>query len=191
MKTIKIAIAGLFLLVANATQAQVSINVNIGTPPAWGPAGYSEMEYYYLPDIEAYYDVRASQFIYFGRGKWVRTTYLPRQYRNYDLYGGYKVVLTDYHGRTPYVYFDRHKVKYYRGYHVHRKDLTNQDRFTDIMIVMTTEITNIMTNMINTMENTTNMTMMIIDTEVLEEDNIKLLSFNSKRVSKLLILSFF
>lgn len=117
MKTIKIAIAGLFLLVANATQAQVSINVNIGTPPAWGPAGYAEMEYYYLPDIEAYYDVRASQFIYFGGGRWVRTTYLPRQYRNYDLYGGYKVVLNDYHGRTPYVYFDRHRVKYYKGYH--------------------------------------------------------------------------
>ena len=117
MKTIKLAIAGLFLLVANATQAQVSINVNIGNPPAWGPAGYSEMEYYYLPDIEAYYDVRASQFIYYGRGKWVRTTYLPRQYRNYDLYGGYKVVLNDYHGRTPYVYFDRHKGKYHKGYH--------------------------------------------------------------------------
>ncbi|MFB3386841.1 hypothetical protein [Flavobacterium sp. LAR06] len=117
MKTIKIAIAGLFLLVANATQAQVSINVNIGTPPAWGPSGYAEMEYYYLPDIEAYYDVRASQFIYFGGGRWVRTTYLPRQYRNYDLYGGYKVVLNDYHGRTPYVYFDRHRTRYYKGYH--------------------------------------------------------------------------
>ncbi|QOG00873.1 hypothetical protein [Flavobacterium sp. MDT1-60] len=117
MKTIKIAIAGLFLLVANATQAQVSINVNIGAPPAWGPTGYAETEYYYLPDIEAYYDVRASQFIYFGDGRWVRTTYLPRQYRNYDLYGGYKVVLNDYHGRTPYTYFDRHRVRYYKGYH--------------------------------------------------------------------------
>ncbi|TCN55355.1 hypothetical protein D0809_17495 [Flavobacterium circumlabens] len=117
MKTIKIAIAGLFLLIANATNAQVSVNVNIGTAPEWGPSGYSEMEYYYLPDIEAYYDVRASQFIYFGGGRWVRTARLPRQYRNYDLYGGYKVVLTDYHGRTPYTYFDRHKVRYYKGYH--------------------------------------------------------------------------
>ncbi|WP_343586904.1 hypothetical protein [Flavobacterium sp.] len=117
MKTIKLAIAGLFLMLANATQAQVSINVNIGNPPAWGPVGYTEMEYYYLPDIEAYYDVRASQFIYFGGGRWVRASYLPRQYRNYDLYGGYKVVLTDYHGRTPYTYFDRHRVKYYKGYH--------------------------------------------------------------------------
>jgi hypothetical protein len=117
MKTIKIAIAGLFLLVANATQAQVSVSVNIGTPPAWGPVGYAQTEYYYLPDIEAYYDVRASQFIYFGGNTWIRANRLPRQYRNYDLYGGYKVVLNDYHGRTPYAYFDRHKVRYYKGYH--------------------------------------------------------------------------
>lgn len=117
MKTIKIAIVGLFLIIANTAQSQVSVNVNIGTPPVWGPVGYTEMEYYYLPDIQCYYDVRASQFIYFGGNRWVRSRYLPRQYRNYDLYGGYKVVLNDYHGRTPYVYYDRHRTKYYKGYH--------------------------------------------------------------------------
>ena len=117
MKTIKIAIAGLFLIVANAMQAQVSVNINIGNPPAWGPVGYTNMEYYYLPDIQSYYDVRASQFIYFGGGRWVRSSRLPRQYRSYDLYSGYKVVLNDYHGRTPYVYYDRHRTKYYKGYH--------------------------------------------------------------------------
>jgi hypothetical protein len=117
MKTIKIAIAGLFLLVASTTQAQVSVNVNIGTPPVWGPVGYTNMEYYYLPDIEAYYDVRAAQFIYLGGGTWIRSSRLPRQYRNYDLYSGYKVVLNDYHGRTPYVYYNKHRTKYYKGYH--------------------------------------------------------------------------
>lgn len=117
MKTIKIAIAGLFLLVASTTQAQVSVNVNIGTPPVWGPVGYTNMEYYYLPDIEAYYDVRARQFIYLGGGTWIRSSRLPRQYRNYDLYSGYKVVLNDYHGRTPYVYYNKHRTKYYKGYH--------------------------------------------------------------------------
>ena len=117
MKTIKIAISGLFLLVASTTQAQVSVNVNIGTPPVWGPVGYTDMEYYYLPDIEAYYDVRAAQFIYLGGRTWVRSSRLPRQYRNYDLYSGYKVVLNDYHGRTPYVYYNKHKTKYYKGYH--------------------------------------------------------------------------
>ena len=117
MKTIKIAILGLFLMAATATQAQVSVNINIGNPPAWGPAGYTNMEYYYLPDIQSYYDVRASQFIYFGGNRWVRSSRLPNRYRNYDLYNGYKVVLSDYHGRTPYVYHEKHKVRYHNGYH--------------------------------------------------------------------------
>lgn len=116
MKTLKLIAIGIILLVSSATQAQVSVSVNIGSPPSWGPVGYSEVEYYYLPDVQAYYDIRASQFIYFGNGRWVRSRYLPRQYRNYDLYGGYKVVLNDYHGRTPYTHYKQHKAKYYKGY---------------------------------------------------------------------------
>jgi hypothetical protein len=117
MKTLKLIAVGIILLASSAIHAQVSVNVNIGTPPAWGPVGYSNVDYYYLPDVEAYYDIRASQFIYFGGGRWVRSRYLPGPYRNYDLYNGYKVVLNDYHGSTPYSNFKNHKVKYYKGYH--------------------------------------------------------------------------
>ncbi|MFV8345744.1 hypothetical protein [Flavobacterium sp. ZB4P13] len=117
MKTLKLIIAGIILLVSsNTMQAQVSVNVNIGSPPAWGPVGYSAVDYYYLPDVQAYYDIRATQFIYFGGGKWIRSRNLPYQYRNYNLYNGYKVVLTDYHGSRPYSNFNTHKVKYYKGY---------------------------------------------------------------------------
>ncbi len=116
MKTLKLIAAGIILLVTSATQAQVSVNVNIGSPPVWGPAGYSNVNFYYLPDIHSYYDIRQSQFIYFGNGKWIRSRQLPRQYRNYDLYQGYKVVLNDYRGRTPYVNYKFHKTKYYVGY---------------------------------------------------------------------------
>ncbi len=116
MKTLKLLFSILLLSYVSPSFSQVSVNVNIGTPPAWAPAGYNEVEYYYLPDIEAYYDVRSSQFIYLGGGKWVRSRYLPRAYRGYDLYNGYKVVLTDYHGNSPYVYFKDHKVKYHKGY---------------------------------------------------------------------------
>ena len=117
MKSLKITIAAIVLLMATATtQAQVSVNVNIGTPPAWGPAGYSNIDYYYIPDVQSYYDIRNSQFIYFGNGKWIRSRHLPQQYRNYDLYSGYKVVINDYHGRTPYIYYKDHKAKYYKGY---------------------------------------------------------------------------
>ncbi len=102
---------------SNLMNGQVSVNVNIGAqPPSWGPAGYASIDYYYLPDIECYYDMRTTQFIYFNAGVWMRSIYLPRQYRDYDLNRGYKVVLTDYHGSKPYANYRYHKVKYYKGY---------------------------------------------------------------------------
>ena len=116
MKTLKLLAIGIILLVSNAGQAQVSVNLNIGTAPAWGPSGYSNVEYYYLPDVQAYYDIRASQFIFFGQGRWIRSRYLPARYRNYDLYSGYKVVLNDYHGRRPYAHFKNHRSRYQVGY---------------------------------------------------------------------------
>ena len=57
MKTLKLVVLGIVLIFAGATQAQISVRFNIGSPPAWGPAGYSDVRYYYLPDVQAYYDV--------------------------------------------------------------------------------------------------------------------------------------
>lgn len=116
MKTLKLIAAGVFLIVSNWSYSQVSVNVNIGTPPLWGPVGYSNVEFYYLPDVEAYYDIRTTEFIYVHGGVWKRAKHLPGAYRNYDLYNGYKVVLTDYHGHKPYSHFKEHKVKYHKGY---------------------------------------------------------------------------
>jgi hypothetical protein len=117
MKTIKLIAICIVMFLANSMQAQVSVSLNIGSPPAWGPAGYSDARYYYLPDVEAYYDVQSSMFIYFDGGVWVRRGYLPERYRNYDLYGGYKVVMTDYRGNSPYDHFSEHRTRYGRGYH--------------------------------------------------------------------------
>jgi hypothetical protein len=117
MKTLKLFLFGTALFLAVATQAQVSVNVNLGSPPMWGPAGYNEVQYYYLPDVEAYYDVPSANFIYLERGKWVHHKYLPSRYRNYDLYNGYKVVMTDYHGNSPYIHYKEYKYKYAKGYH--------------------------------------------------------------------------
>jgi hypothetical protein len=114
MKKLKLFLLGIILLVAGSLNAQISIN--IGTPPQWGPAGYNDVEYYYLPDVHSYYDVRASRFIYYQGGVWVHRKSLPLKYRSYDLYDGYKVVLTDYHGKTPYIHYKDHKVKYAKGY---------------------------------------------------------------------------
>ena len=116
MKTLKFFIAGFALLMASSLAAQVSVNVNIGGRPDWGPVGYTEANYYYLPDVEAYYDVRQANFIYANNGTWIAASTLPARYRSYNLYTGPKVVLTDYRGNRPYTHFKTHKVKYYRGY---------------------------------------------------------------------------
>ena len=112
MKTIKLITLGIMMFFAsNTMNGQVSVNVNLGLQPAWGPVGYSSVDYYYLPDIQAYYDVRATQFIFLNGGVWVRSGHLPRQYRSYELNRGYKVVLNDYHGSRPYANYRSHKVK--------------------------------------------------------------------------------
>jgi len=108
--------SGLVLILASAAQAQISFNMTIAPPP-WGPVGYNQVQYYYLPDVESYYDVQSSMFIYYAGGTWVHRSYLPPRYKNYDLYGGYKVVMTDYHGNTPYTHFKEHKTKYGKNYY--------------------------------------------------------------------------
>lgn len=116
MKTFKLLVFGIMLMVASSMQGQLSVNVHIGSPPAWGPSGYNDVRYYYLPDVEAYYDVQTSMFIYISGNRWIRRSYLPARYRDYDLYHGYKVVMNGYRGNTPYSYFKEHKMKYARGY---------------------------------------------------------------------------
>lgn len=116
MKALKLIVFGIVLFIASPVLAQISINLNIGSPPKWGPVGYTDVQYYYLPDVEAYYDVPSSMFIYYDRGAWIHRAYLPGRYRNYDLYNGYKVVMNGYRGNTPYTHFRDHKMKYAKGY---------------------------------------------------------------------------
>ena len=116
MKTLKLLVVGMLLLFAGSMQAQISVHVNLGTPPQWGPSGYNEVRYYYIPDVEAYYDIPSSMFIYYNGVSWVRRSSLPVRYRNYDLYNGYKVPMSDYRGNKPYSNFRKHKMLYAKGY---------------------------------------------------------------------------
>lgn len=117
MKTLRLFLLGMILTASGAVSAQVSVNVNIGSPPMWGPADYMEVRYYYLPDVEAYYDIQSSVFIYYSYGRWIRRSSLPGRYRHYDLYNGYKVVMHDYRGEAPYSNFREYKQRYRKGYH--------------------------------------------------------------------------
>jgi hypothetical protein len=94
-----------------STEITAQITVNIGVQPNWGPVGYDRVDYYYLPDIDAYYDVPNRQFIYQDGSNWVFRSSLPVKYRNYDLYHGYKVVVNE---PKPYLRNDVHRNIYAR-----------------------------------------------------------------------------
>jgi hypothetical protein len=116
----KMILCGVMFLSAIAfdakSQVGLSVNVNIGSQPAWGPVGYDYVEYYYLPDVEAYYYVPKRQFIYLAGDTWVHSYSLPPAYRNYDLYNGYKVVVNE---PRPFRHFKADRIKYatYKGNH--------------------------------------------------------------------------
>jgi len=99
------------LLFACSLEAQVRINLglNLDRQPIWGPTGNDYVENYYLPDIEAYYNVPQHRFYYNERGRWISRTSLPSRFRNYDLYNSHKVVVND---REPWRNHETYRDKY-------------------------------------------------------------------------------
>ncbi|HEX4851514.1 MAG TPA: hypothetical protein VFV08_11940 [Puia sp.] len=103
-----IILLGILSNQANA-QIRVNVDINVGVQPAWGPSGYYHADYYYLPDIDVYYNVPQRQFVYLDGGKWVFAASLPPRCGSYDLYRGYKVVMNE---PNPYLRHEAHYVKY-------------------------------------------------------------------------------
>jgi hypothetical protein len=116
MKKIILFAGLLFSSLAFKAQAQVSLNINIGSQPDWGPVGYDHVDYYYLPDIDAYYDVPAHRYVYYDNNAWVRRSYLPARYSNFNVYNSYKVVVNE---PRPWTRADVYRTKYvnYKGRH--------------------------------------------------------------------------
>ena len=117
---IKPIVVGMMILFSTTLQAQVSINVNLGAAPVWIPQVQTGVRYYYLSDVDAYYDMNSSMFIVSNNGNWIHRRHLPERYRSYNLYNGRKVAVRNYCGNSPYAY---------SNYHKHNKwDRDNYDR---------------------------------------------------------------
>jgi hypothetical protein len=108
-KLLLTAALGISALFASPVSAQVSVNVNIGTQPSWGPAGYDHVDYYYLPEIESYYYVPTRNFVYLNGNRWTHAKHLPRRYNGYDLHRGRKVVMNS---PRPYLQHRTHRSNY-------------------------------------------------------------------------------
>jgi hypothetical protein len=94
-------------------QISFSLGLNIGSQPDWGPVGYDHASYYYMPDVDAYYDVPNHQYVYYSSNRWVRASVLPSRY-NFDPYNSYKVVINE---RNPWERANVYRTRYatYKG----------------------------------------------------------------------------
>lgn len=92
-------------------KAQVNVSINIGNQPLWGPVGHTYARYYYMPEIDIYYDVVHRRYTYYQGNRWVTKSKLPAKYKKINLYRTYKVVLND---RNPWQYHRTHRITYSR-----------------------------------------------------------------------------
>lgn len=112
----KIALSGLFglFLLGAEAPAQAQINININSP-SWGPpVTSSNVQYYYIPEVEGYYDLRAQNYVYQRDGRWMRAASLNGYNPN-----TFHPVIIDYVGTQPWVRIKEYKVKYPKGGHPH------------------------------------------------------------------------
>jgi|SRR5690606_18239765 len=101
-----------------SADAQVNVSINIGSQPSWGPSGYDYARYYYMPELDVYYDVSNRSYIYLQGNVWSSHRSLPHRHRGADMYRVRKVVINDSypwkrhkHYRSNYAYHKPHRSK--------------------------------------------------------------------------------
>ncbi|SDX42151.1 hypothetical protein SAMN05444410_11578 [Hydrobacter penzbergensis] len=115
------------VLMSSYTEAQVRLNVNLNIGrPAWGLPDEYEGDYYYLPEIDSYYDIPHRSFIYLSDGRWVIGASLPAMYSDYDLYGGYKVAINE---PRPWYRCDYYRDRYRDYYNTYRRPVVVDNRY--------------------------------------------------------------
>lgn len=90
--------------------------------PQWAPPYYQGVRYYYLPDIEAYYDLSSRQFVYLSNGRWYDSSECPSIYAGFDLNDCFAIALNVnvYQPWMHHQYYVSHYPRYYyRDYYDH------------------------------------------------------------------------
>ncbi len=70
---------------------------------------YSNDDYYYLPDVDAYYNVDEQCYYYFDGDNWISAAYLPGEYRDYDWRNARRFEIR---GDRPYLHNDIYRSRY-------------------------------------------------------------------------------
>ncbi|MBB5394380.1 hypothetical protein [Mucilaginibacter sp. AK015] len=120
-----ILFGGLFY---NSAQAQISVHIGLNIPvrrvyvPAPPPQPVmvydtdefdDSDDYYYLPEVEAYYSVPRHCYYYQDGGRWISAAYLPGAYRNYDWRTARRYEIR---ARRPYMRHEQYRSKWGGNY---------------------------------------------------------------------------
>ncbi|MFZ9386376.1 MAG: hypothetical protein ACO25B_00720 [Chitinophagaceae bacterium] len=127
--------AALVLSLAVLTGCEGPIRITGGityTNPVWGPSYHPGTRYYYIPDIEVYYDMYDQQYIYLQNGQWIFTPILPSIYAYYDLYTGFVITLNTsvYQPWLHHQYYVSHYPRYYYR-NIYQNQYTNIRGFNE------------------------------------------------------------
>lgn len=115
----KIALAALLAIAVNGfSGCDLPLQIIGSTQynnPNWAPPYYTGARYYYMPDIETYYDLADQNFIYLNNGQWIYSSMLPSIYSGYDLYNSFIITLNIniYQPWMHHQYYVSHYPRYY------------------------------------------------------------------------------
>lgn len=129
MKKIQLIFLSTILLFAIKTSAQIAVSINLGSRPIYHPPQryYFEdnVDYYFLPEIEAYFDNREGLFIYYCSNRWIRSSSLPQNCGNYDVNNRIRIAVNCNNNR-PYDDFYSHRRKYCEPVYVYHDDFEKE-----------------------------------------------------------------
>lgn len=117
MKKLSYIISGLLFTIPNSINSQVIADeIAVSTQSESIIEKFTEIRYYFYPNLDAYYDIKTSKFIYKVDDQWIEKETIPDNYRGYSLYNNYRVELQDYNGEKPFEYIKQHAKLYPKDY---------------------------------------------------------------------------
>jgi hypothetical protein len=91
------------------------------------PVTHCSYRYHYYPNLCAYYDAKANEYILRDNGEWKRLKEIPSGYMGYSLNNKVNVVITDYDDDDVIQFIKIHKKKYPYNFHQKLKEITSTD----------------------------------------------------------------
>lgn len=101
-----LVMGGLGIKTADA-QLGIRINLHLGTPVIVNQPVFDD--YYYLPEVEAYYSVGERAYYYQDNGRWISAAYLPGRYHDFDWRSAKRYEIR---GNRPYMQHDVYRGRF-------------------------------------------------------------------------------